>query len=71
MNLLRVILRDIRIGTKTEFLQLPYPFSYFKTAAPIVERLKSIWMRYFAIQCPSNRSISWGIVQSTHYYSHS
>jgi hypothetical protein len=54
MNLSRVILSGIRIGTKTEFLLLLYPFSYFRMAAPIVERLKSIWTRFSAIQCPSN-----------------
>jgi hypothetical protein len=54
MNLSRVILSGIRIGTKTEFLQLLYPFSYFRMAAPIVGPLKSIWTRFSAIQCPSN-----------------
>jgi hypothetical protein len=54
MNLSRVILSGIRIGTKTEFLQLPYPSFYFRMAAPIVEPLKSIWTRFFAIQYPSN-----------------
>ncbi len=64
MNLSRVILRDIRIGTKTEFLQLLYPFSYFKTAAPIDEQLKSIWMHYFVIRFPSNDRFHFGLIQS-------
>jgi hypothetical protein len=58
MNLSRVILSAIPIGTKTEFLPLRYLFSYFRMAVPIVEPVKFIWTRYFAIQLPHDRSSS-------------